>query len=243
MNAALQYMDQSLIMAYELGNEVNLYGSEFRSADYDVDAYADQMEEWLPNLQSLSSEEVQFQFPSFAGPPDQFREDMRISVLVDMGVPQSIDGIQYYAVHGYPYSICTGKAFWPSRTPAEAKMTLFNANTFVETDADAEQATLTNFLDHQNILDLVDQYSGEISAAKSVGGTVHMGETGSVACHGKEGVSNTLGAALWELDFALTGASAGFDRFFFHNGQGDYYYSMWEPTGTDEHPDPYVNPT
>lgn len=34
-----------------------------------------------------------------------------------------------------------------------------------------------------------------------------MGETGSVACHGKFGVSNTLGAALWELDYALSGST------------------------------------
>ena len=32
-----------------------------------------------------------------------------------------------------------------------------------------------------------------------------MGETGSVSCHGKDGVSNTLGAALWELDYMLHG--------------------------------------
>lgn len=90
---------------------------------------------------------------------------------------------------------------------------------------------------------LVSQYDEEIAASRSVGKEVHMGETGSVACHGKDGVSNTLGAALWELDYALSGASAGMDRFFFHMGQGDFYYSMWEPIGTELNPGPHIYPT
>lgn len=70
-----------------------------------------------------------------------------------------------------------------------------------------------------------------------------MGETGSVACHGKDGVSNTLGAALWELDYTLTGTVAGINRFFFHMGQGDYFYSMWEPLRSQSSAVPFINPT
>lgn len=70
-----------------------------------------------------------------------------------------------------------------------------------------------------------------------------MGETGTVACHGKAGVSDTLGAALFQIDYAFQGAVMGFARFFYHNGQGDYYYSMWEPRGTDLHPGQHIYPT
>lgn len=101
-------MDQSRVMAYELGNEVNLYGS-FRPSGYDVDDYGAQMREWLPSLQAQSSVDAQFQFPSFAGPPQWFQADLRVSVLVDRGVPQSIPSIEYISVHGYPYNICSGK--------------------------------------------------------------------------------------------------------------------------------------
>lgn len=100
-------MDQSLVMAYELGNEVNLYGG-YRPSDYDAYDYASQMESWIPRLRARSSVDSSFQFPSFAGPPQWFRADMTIDNLVDMGVPQSINGIEYMCVHGYPYNICSG---------------------------------------------------------------------------------------------------------------------------------------
>ncbi|OGM39579.1 hypothetical protein ABOM_011758 [Aspergillus bombycis] len=215
IDSAFRYIDQSLVMAYELGNEVNLYG-DFRPPDYDVNDYASQMREWIPRLRARSSATSSFQFPSFAG-PELFKPDMSISELVRLNVPQSIPGIEYFSVHGYPWNICT--------------------------DEDAAKVDLRNLLDHQQTLALLDQYSSEISAAKPLGKMIHMGETGSVACHGKDGVSNTLGAALWQLDYALTGATAGIDRFFFHNGKGDFYYSTWEPLPTDTSPVPHINPT
>ncbi|KJK61048.1 hypothetical protein P875_00042697 [Aspergillus parasiticus SU-1] len=215
IDGAFKYIDQSLVIAYELGNEVNLYG-DFRPPDYDVHDYARQMRQWIPRLRARSSAASSFQFPSFAG-PELFKPDMSISELVRLGVPQSIPGIEYFSVHGYPWNICT--------------------------DEDAAKVDLRNLLDHQQTLDLLDQYSSQISAAKPLGKMMHMGETGSVACHGKDGVSNTLGAALWQLDYALSGATAGIDRFFFHNGKGDFYYSTWEPLPTETSPVPHINPT
>jgi len=102
---------------------------------------------------------------------------------------------------------------------------------------------LRNFLNHTKTRSTIGRYRSEIAAAKPIGKKMHMGETGSVACHGKDGVSNTLGAALWELDYALTGAVSGINRFFFHMGQGDFYYSMWEPMGSRSSAAPHIYPT
>lgn len=169
---------------------------------------------------------------------------MSISELVRLGVPQSIPGIEYFSVHGYPWNICTGMFSlcpcccfpFPFIIPILTFLRVY-------TDEDAAKVDLRNLLDHQQTLDLLDQYSSQISAAKPLGKMMHMGETGSVACHGKDGVSNTLGAALWQLDYALSGATAGIDRFFFHNGKGDFYYSTWEPLPTETSPVPHINPT
>jgi len=109
------------------------------------------------------------------------------------------------------------------------------------TATDAAQVDLRNLLDHCKTKDLVALYKREISASKSLRKVLHMGETGSVACHGKKGVSDPLGAALWELDYALNGESSGILRFFFHMGQGDFYYSMWEPQGTTRNPTAHIN--
>lgn len=48
-------------------------------------------------------------------------------------------------------------------------------------------------------------------------------ETGSIACHGAPGVSNTAGAALWVIDYALQAATLGISETFFHEGIGFKY--------------------
>lgn len=50
-----------------------------------------------------------------------------------------------------------------------------------------------------------------------------LSETGSIACHGAPGVSNTAGAALWVIDYALQAASLGITETFFHEGIGFKY--------------------
>ncbi|KAM0209044.1 hypothetical protein ACHAQD_011358 [Fusarium lateritium] len=213
---AFEILDQRNVMAYELGNEVNLFG-DHRPKDYDVHDYAKDMKEWIPQLAAAGPKyDPKFQFGSFAG-PQLFKPDMTIRNLVSMGVPQSIPQVEYIAVHGYPWDICSPQS--------------------------AAQVSINKLLNHTETTNLLQKYSGEITASKSIGKKVHMGETGSVACHGKNGVSNTLGAALWELDYALSGSVAGISRFFFHMGKGDFFYSMWEPLPSPLSPKAHINPT
>lgn len=78
------------------------------------------------------------------------------------------------------------------------------------------------------MVEYFSQWAPEIQAANHVGLHFLMGETGSVSCHGMQGVSNTLGAALWELDYMLHGATIGMSGVYFHMGT-PFYYSMWQP--------------
>lgn len=48
-------------------------------------------------------------------------------------------------------------------------------------------------------------------------------ETGSIACHGAPGVSNTAGAALWVIDYTLQAATLGITELYFHEGVGFKY--------------------
>lgn len=48
-------------------------------------------------------------------------------------------------------------------------------------------------------------------------------ETSTVACHGEPGLSNTAGAALWTIDYALQAATLGIKELFFHEGIGFPY--------------------
>lgn len=103
-------MNQSLVMAYELGNEPNLYGG-YRPAGYNVDAYARDMRQWIPSLRNLNpSANARFQSPSFAG-PNLVIGGMSIARLVQLRMPQSLPEIEYFSIHGYPYDICTCMSF------------------------------------------------------------------------------------------------------------------------------------
>ncbi|KAJ7637653.1 glycoside hydrolase family 79 protein [Mycena polygramma] len=55
-----------------------------------------------------------------------------------------------------------------------------------------------------------------------------LGETNSYSCHGAPGVSNTAGAALWTLDYALFASQIGISKVFFHEGIG-YKYNLIQP--------------
>ena len=100
---------------------------------------------------------------------------------------------------------------------------------------------MDTYINHINTVQYYSAYIGEIAAAKSLGKTFHMGETSSAACHGKDGVSNTMGGLLWTIDYSFYMATLGLDRMFFHNGRGDYFYSFWEPIGNASAP-AHINP-
>lgn len=83
-------------------------------------------------------------------------------------------------------------------------------------------------MNHMNTIEYFSQWATEIAAANAIGASFVMGETGSVSCHGAPNISNTLGAALWEIDYMLHGATLGMKRIHFHNGS-PFWYSMWQP--------------
>jgi hypothetical protein len=66
-------------------------------------------------------------------------------------------------------------------------------------------------------------FTPDIAAVKQAGLTYVLGETNSFSCHGAPGVSNTAGAALWGLDYALFAGQLGITRLYFHQGIGYKY--------------------
>jgi hypothetical protein len=67
------------------------------------------------------------------------------------------------------------------------------------------------------------QFAADIAAVKQMGLTYVLGETNSFSCHGAPGVSNTAGATLWGLDYALWAGQLGITRLYFHQGIGYKY--------------------
>jgi hypothetical protein len=97
-------------------------------------------------------------------------------------------------------------------------------------------------MNHTTTVSYFSQWSTSINAAHAAGLAFNMGETGSVSCHGKAGVSNTVGAALWEMDYVLNGAVLGMQGVYFHMGS-PFYYSAWRPVTYPGIGGPEVYPT
>lgn len=53
-----------------------------------------------------------------------------------------------------------------------------------------------------------------------------MFETNTASCGGFPGISDTYGAALWALDYALTMAAVGFSGALLHVSGSDVYYNV-----------------
>lgn len=76
----------------------------------------------------------------------------------------------------------------------------------------------------------VSQYVPQVAAADAANTTLVFGETNSVSCSGRSGISDTFGAALWSTDYVLLAASIGMPKVYFHLG-AQSQYSAFTPWG------------
>lgn len=80
------------------------------------------------------------------------------------------------------------------------------------------------YLNHTAGQALVKPYLNSTSYAQSKGKPLVMFETNTASCGGFPGVSDSFGAALWGLDYAMQLAYSNFSGALMHvGGQGVYY--------------------
>ncbi|KAK7041787.1 hypothetical protein VNI00_009076 [Paramarasmius palmivorus] len=87
---------------------------------------------------------------------------------------------------------------------------------------------LQELMDKETIKTNLTMFYEDIVETRRRGLRYVLGETNSYSCHGAPNVSNTAGAALWSLTYALAAASIGIDQVFFHHGIG-YKYNFIQP--------------
>ncbi|PSS35531.1 hypothetical protein PHLCEN_2v1525, partial [Hermanssonia centrifuga] len=87
---------------------------------------------------------------------------------------------------------------------------------------------LVSFMNKASVRSNLTLFEADLSASKARGLGYVLGETGSIACHGAPGVSNTAGAALWVIDYTLQAASLGITELYFHEGVG-FKYNFIQP--------------
>ncbi|RYP64610.1 hypothetical protein DL769_006610 [Monosporascus sp. CRB-8-3] len=214
--AAWAALGGSLTM-FELGNEVDHFINKgWRDETWGVDTYIAQ---WRNLTERITGSDwyrgadgpPRFQAGVFADPPwvpDQHDEvdDLSIRNLTRDGEgglaerERDRDLIEAYAVHLYPQSTCD-----PGRW---------------------RRMRLDLLSNHTTLWLNVSQFVPEVAAADRAGAPLVMGETNSVSCGGRSGISDTFGAALWGVDYVLLDAAVGIPKTYFHLGAQSEYSSF-----------------
>lgn len=195
---------------FELGNEVDHYiGEHWRAAGWDVAQYIPQWRNLSNQMRSSTwytnaTSPPLFQAAVFADPPevpDQQAEidDFDIVNLTHGGLVDP-NIISTYSVHLYPQSTCDTERWY--------------------------RLSLDLLSNHTILWQNVSQYIPQVAAADAAGSPLVFGETNSVSCGGRSGISDTFGAALWSVDYVLMAASLGIQKVYFHLGAQSEYSSF-----------------
>jgi hypothetical protein len=91
------------------------------------------------------------------------------------------------------------------------------------------QEMFPTFLTHQAGKNIVNEFPGAPAYAQSVGKPFIMTETNTASCGGFPGLSDSFGAALWGIDYALQLAYSNFSTVLFHVGGESVYYNPFTP--------------
>ncbi|EIN05065.1 hypothetical protein PUNSTDRAFT_107355 [Punctularia strigosozonata HHB-11173 SS5] len=99
------------------------------------------------------------------------------------------------------------------------------------------QTVFPNYLNHTAATSFVARYTPSTAVAQAAAKPFIMFETNTATCSGFEGVSDSFGAALWGLDYALQMAYGNFSHALFHIGGQDAFYNPFTPPSTPQSSD------
>ncbi|KKY29633.1 putative dna methylase n-6 adenine-specific conserved site [Diaporthe ampelina] len=214
-SAVWDALGEKLVM-FELGNEIDHFIDKgWRSASWGVAEYIKQFNNLTASIMNASwyaeagDSAPKFQAAVFADPPwvaDQQDEvdDFDIVNLTRGGlVDAEHEVVQSYSVHLYPQSTCDTERWLRMRLDLLSNHTALWLN--------------------------VSQFVPQVAAADAANTSLVFGETNSVSCGGRSGISDTFGAALWAVDYVLMAASIGMPRVYFHLGAQSQYsaFTPW----------------
>ncbi|KAK7542468.1 uncharacterized protein J3D65DRAFT_216880 [Phyllosticta citribraziliensis] len=199
----------SKLILFEYGNEPDLFQSKsWRGPGWGVEEYVAQFANITSQIRSAAwyrnaSTPPKIQACTFADLPTfielQVAQDDFDVVNVTAAGLIDPDLIASYAMHSYPQSTCTPERWLRMR--------------------------LDLLSNHAVIWTNVSKYVPQIAAANAAGSAFVMGETNSISCSGRSGISDTFGAALWGVDYVLLAASVGIEKLAFHLGaQSEYSF-------------------
>ncbi|CAE6468101.1 unnamed protein product [Rhizoctonia solani] len=193
-----------------LGNEPDLYELENhgkRPAPYPFDTY---MNEWGNVANALASNPGYTKRNILMGPSTCCRSsnpNWNNEALAEAGyLSRFANELKIVTVQRYPNNNCgTGEIRIP-------------------------QEIYGNYLSHALLSQHASEYAAFSNIVQAAGKPLYMLETNTAACGGFPGISDSFGAGLWGVDWALKLATYNFSTTLFHvGGQGDYYNPFTPP--------------
>ncbi|KAG2360200.1 glycoside hydrolase family 79 protein [Suillus spraguei] len=194
----------------EVGNEADLYShNKGRNSSWNVQEYVSEWEEFAYNV-SVTANLFESSYTTligaaFAASSHNDLNGFSPQAIFNLGILDSPAGqlIDTISQHHYSGSFCTGNG-----------------------------AVLQDLMTKSYIRGNLSAFSPDIEATSDMRLDYILGETNSMSCHGAPNVSNTAGAALWLLDYALYATQVGVSRLHFHEGIG-YKYNLIQPVTLD----------
>ncbi|KAJ5802526.1 uncharacterized protein N7503_004976 [Penicillium pulvis] len=197
---------------YELGNEWDLSGSDYRPANYSLLDYVNEWNEKSVFVKAATQKACPGLFPGFMAPSFVFIDGMTTWTAEEL---YNLDYDPHDLTKEISFHNYMG-VFAPPLAPVSYDL----------------QKTLMN---HTNI---VDNLALQIQRMKNLAHLGHpyiLGETNSIANQGRDGESNVFGDALWVVDFSLWAAANNIKRLNFHQGL-NYRYVSWQPIASEGQP-------
>jgi len=88
------------------------------------------------------------------------------------------------------------------------------------------QELFPDYLTHASGRTIVEPYLNSTNYAQQKGKPLIMFETNTASCGGFPGISDSFGAALWGLDYAMQMAHSNFSGTLFHVGGQNVFYNV-----------------
>ncbi|PBK86027.1 hypothetical protein ARMGADRAFT_541303 [Armillaria gallica] len=202
------------LLGLQAGNEPDLYQRHgHRSEGYAPSDYVSEVGELI---YAMSNDANIKTLNNLIG-PSVATGDWTPEMVWDTGfVDTYSDNLAYLSVEHYPSDNCAaqyGAEYGDPRDP---------------------QAMFPRYLNHTAGQALVKPYLNSTSYAQSKGKPLVMFETNTASCGGFPGVSDSFGAALWGLDYAMQLAYSNFSGALMHVGGQGVYYNPFTPPPTNQ---------
>lgn len=92
------------------------------------------------------------------------------------------------------------------------------------------QLEFPTYLNHTSGISIIAPYLNSTQYAQTQGKQLLMLETNTASCGGFVGISDSFGAALWGLDYAMQMAYSNFSAALFHVGGQSVFYNPFTRT-------------